>query len=196
MLRRSFLPKGEIITVFLLRLTIQFTRLRDDVIEVTTGEFTIRIVFRIFLYVHINGAIGDISVTFIENLLHKGDLFDDMARSMRLNRRRQHVQRRHITMVAVCIILHHLHRLELLETGFLSNLIFAFIRIVLKVTHIGDVAHVPHFITQLHQVAIQHIKGNRRTGVPQMGIAVHRRSADIHAHMPFVQRLEGFFESC
>ena len=89
-------------------------------------------------------------------------------------------------MVSVGVELHDLHRLELLEACFLRYLIFAFIGIVLEVPHIGDVAHVAHFVAEVHKIAIEDIEGDSGTCVPQMGVAVHRRSADIHAHMPIV----------
>ena len=44
-------------------------------------------------------------------------------------------------------------------------LIFAFIRIVLKVTHIGDVTYITHLIAKMHQIAIEDIKGDSRTSM-------------------------------
>ena len=69
-----------------------------------------------------------------------------MSACVRLYRRRQDVQRRHVAVVAVGVILHHLHRFELLEARFLSNLIFAFVRIALQVSYISDITHITHLI--------------------------------------------------
>ena len=195
MLRRRFLPKGEVIGMFLLVLPVQFAGLGDDIIEVTTGEFAVRIILGIFLHVHIDRTVRHVRVALIEDLLHEGDLLDDMARSVRLDRGRQHVQRRHIAMVAVGIELHHLHRLELLQTGFLSDLILALIRIVLQVTYIRDIPYIAHLITEVLEITIKQIKRDGRTGMPQMRIAVHGRTADIHAYVSFVQGFERFLKS-
>ena len=99
-------------------------------------------------------------------------------------------------MVAVGVILHHFHRFELLQTRFLGYLVFALVRIVLEVSHIGDVAHIAHFITQMQQVAVQEVECDGRTRMAQMGIAIHSRTADIHAYVSIVQRLKYFFKSC
>ena len=111
MLGCRFLPEGEVVRVFLLVLSVQFTGLGDDVVEVTPGEFAVRIVPGIFLHVHIDRTIGDICVAAVEDLLHKSDLLDDVTRGVGFDGRRQYVQRRHVTMVTVGVILHDLHRL-------------------------------------------------------------------------------------
>ena len=98
-------------------------------------------------------------------------------------------------MVAVGIELHHLHRLELLQTGFLSDLILALIRIVLQVTYIRDIPYIAHLIAQILQIAVEQIKRDGRTGMPQMRIAVHGRTADIHAYVSLVKRFERFLKS-
>ena len=99
-------------------------------------------------------------------------------------------------MVTVGVKLHHFHRFKLLQSGFLSDLVFTLIRIVLKVTHIGNVTHVAYLVTEVLQVAVEQVKRDRRTGMTQMGVTVHGRTADIHAYVSFVQRFERLFESC
>ena len=86
-----------------------------------------------------------------------------MSAGMGLNGRRKHVECLHIAMVAIGEMLHYLHRFELLQTCFLGNLILALIRIVLQMSHIGDIAHIAHFIPEMGEVAIKNIKGNGRT---------------------------------
>ena len=77
-----------------------------------------------------------------------------MSACVRLYRRRQDVQRRHVAVVAVGVVLHHFHRLELLEARFLSDLIFAFVRVVLQVSHISDIADVTHLVAKMLQIAV------------------------------------------
>ena len=84
----SFLPQREIITVLLLFLTVQLTGLGNDIVEVTTGEFTVRIVLGIFLHVHVNRTVGYVGITLVEDLLYKRNLLDDMSRRMRFYGRR------------------------------------------------------------------------------------------------------------
>ena len=42
------------------------------------------------------------------------------------------------------------------------------------------------------QQAEQNVVGHARTGMAEMGVAVDRRTADIHADMAFMDRLEQF----
>ena len=193
MLGAGFLPEGEVIAVLLLGLSIQLACLGDDIVEVAAGELAIRKILGVLLHVHIDGAVGDIGIAAVEYLLHKSNLLDDMSRGVRFDRRGQDVERRHVAMVAVGVILDDLHRLQLLQPGFLSYLVLAFVGVVLEVTHIGDVTHVAHLVAEVHQIPVEYVERDCRAGVSQMGVTVHGRTADIHAYVSFVQRFEGFF---
>ena len=89
-------------------------------------------------------------------------------------------------MIAQGIGLHHLHRLQLLEAGLLCNLVLSLVGIVLQMSHVGDVAHVTHLVAQMPQQFEEHIVGNSRAGMAQMGVAVDGRSAHIHPHPALV----------
>ena len=93
-------------------------------------------------------------------------------------------------------MLHHFHRLELLETRFLGDFILAVIGVVLKVSHIGDVAHIAHLVAAVHEVAVEHIEGDSRARVSQVAVAIHCRTAHIHPHPSFVDGLERLFAAC
>jgi len=86
-------------------------------------------------------------------------------------------------MVTVQIVLHHFHRLQLFQACFLGNLVFAFVSIVFQMAHIGDVAHIAHFVPQVGQVAEKDVECDGRTGVSEVCIAIDCRTAHIHAHM-------------
>ena len=129
----------------------------------------------------------------VEYLLHKRHLLNDMPARVRLYRRRQHVEQLHVAVVTVGVVLHHLHRLQLLQPCFLGYLVLALIGIVLQVPHVGDVAHITHLITKVLQVPIQQVEGDGRASMPQVCIPVHRRSAHIHPHMPLMQRTKILF---
>jgi hypothetical protein len=60
------------------------------------------------------------------------------------------------------------------------------------VPHIGDVAHIAHFVTQVLKVAEEHIEGDGRAGVAQVGVAIDGGAAHVHAHMTFMDGLEEF----
>ena len=98
-------------------------------------------------------------------------------------------------MVAVGVVLCYLHWLQLLQTCFLSNLIFALVGIVLKMAYISNVAYISYFIAQVFQVTEHQVESNSRTGVSQMGIAINCRSTHIHTHIGGVKRLETLFLS-
>ena len=98
-------------------------------------------------------------------------------------------------MVAVGVILYNLHRLQLFQTSLFSNLVFAFVGIVLQVSYVGDVTHIAHFISQMLEVTEENIESNGWTGVSQMWVTVHGGTADIHAYVWSVQWLEYFFSS-
>ena len=95
-------------------------------------------------------------------------------------------------MVAEGVILHHLHRLQLLESGLLADLVLSFISIMLKVTDIGDIADIAHFIAEVPEQLEQHVVGHSWAGVAKMSVTINGRPADIHSHMAFMDRLEKF----
>ena len=98
-------------------------------------------------------------------------------------------------MVAVEVILHHLHRLELFEARFLGYLVLAAVGIVFEMAHIGDVTHIAHLIAEMCQIAEKHIESNGGTGVSQMPVAIYGRTAHIHSHPSGVDGTEEFFLS-
>ena len=105
-----------------------------------------------------------------------------MARGVGLDRWRQHIQGIHRLMIAVEVMLHHLHRFELFEASLLCHLVLAFIGIMFQVTHIGDVAHISHLIAQMIQIPVKDIECDSRACVSQMTVAVHSGAAHIHSH--------------
>ena len=50
-------------------------------------------------------------------------------------------------MVAERIILSNLHRLQLFQPSLLGNLILTLVGIMLQMTHVGDITHIPYLIT-------------------------------------------------
>ena len=62
-----------------------------------------------------------------------------------------------------------------------------------QMPHIGNVANIPNLVTQILQIAKDHIKINVATRMTQMWIAIHCGSADIHSHKWWIDRLKNFF---
>ena len=117
-------------------------------------------------------------------------MFDDVPRSVRFDRGAQYIQRIHILMVAVGIVLGNLHRLQLFQACLLGNLVLALVSIVLQMTYICDVAYIAYLVTQMFQIAKQQVEGNGRTGMTQMRVAIDGGTTYIHAHIGGMQRLE------
>ncbi len=148
---------------------------------------------RILLHIHIDAAVANIGIAVRKNLLDKGYLLDDMAAGVRLDRRRQDIEKLHVVVVAVGIVLRHLHWLQLLEACLLGYLVLTLVGIVLQMAHIGDVTHIAHLVAKVLQITEQEVEGNRRTRVPEVGIAIDGGAAHIHPDTPLVERAEILF---
>ena len=96
-------------------------------------------------------------------------------------------------MVAVHIVLGHLHWLELFETGLLGDLVLALVGVVFQMAHVGDVAHIAHLVADMGKVAEHQVEGHGRTGVSEMGFTIDGRAADIETHVVGHDRGEEFF---
>ena len=68
-------------------------------------------------------------------------------------------------MIAVGVILRYLHRLKLFQACLLLNLVVAFVGIMLKMSHVGDVAHIAHLISQMLEITEEDVKRDGRTGM-------------------------------
>ena len=147
----------------------------------------------VFWHVEVYRAVAFISVSGVEDFLDVQNLLYNVSRGVRLDAWRKHIERFHRFVVAVKVELYHFHWLELFEASFLCNLVFAVVGIVFQMPHIGDVAHISHFVAQVLQISEENVECYSRAGVSQMGVAIHCWAAHIHAHAPFVQRLEAFF---
>ena len=93
-------------------------------------------------------------------------------------------------MVTVEIVLHHLHRLELLKTRLLGDFILALVGIMLKMADIGNVAHIAHLVAKMGKIAVKYVECDGRTRMAEMSVAIHRRATHIHAHSTLMYRLE------
>ena len=58
------------------------------------------------------------------------------------------------------------------------------------VVDIGEIGHVGDLVSQVLEVAPNHVEDNCAHCVADVGIGIDRGSADIHAHTPLLQRLE------
>ena len=196
MLRLRFLPQCEVSLVVLLAHAGKLTRVVDDVVEVAARQPAILIFLVVFLDVEINGAVALVCETVGEDFLHQLYLLDDMPCGMRLDARREHVERCHGVVVAVRVVLRHLHRLELLHTRFLRDFILSLVGIMFQMPHVGDVPDIAHLITEVLEITENDVERDGRTCMPQMGVAIHRRSAHIHPHKRGVQRFKQLFRTC
>ena len=165
MLGLSLLPQSEVGLVLLLAHTSQFTTLVLDVLQRTAREDTIFKFLIVSLDIEVNRTIALVGKSIVQNLLHQLLLLNDMTCSMRLDRGAQYVQRIHILMVAVGVVLGYLHGFQLLQTGLLGNLVLALVGIMFQMAYIRNVAYIAHFIAQMLQITKQQVEGDGRTGM-------------------------------
>ena len=181
-LRGGLLPEGEIERRALVVLAVQVAGPFAGIFQVAAREDAVVVLLVVFGHVEVDGTVAFVGIAGIEDLLHERDLLDDMAGGTRLDGGRQHAEAAHRVVVAQGVGLDHLHRLQLLQPGFLGDLVLSRVGIVLQVSHVGDVADVADLVAQLLEQPEEHVVGDARTGVSQVGVAIDRRAADIHAH--------------
>ena len=107
----------------------------------------------VLLDVEVDAAVALVGIAVVKDLLDERLLFDDVACGVRLDAWGQAAQRVHRLVEAVGVVLRHLHRLELFQSGLLGNLVLALVSVVLQMAHVGDVADVAHLVAQVLEVA-------------------------------------------
>ena len=78
MLRLGFLPQGEVERSVLVALAVQRARPFESRVQAAPGKDAVAVVFVVFLHVEIHGAVADIGITGIKDLLDGFDLLDDV----------------------------------------------------------------------------------------------------------------------
>ena len=179
----------------LLVLTVELARGVEHILQVAARKLAVMVVFVILCHVEVHRALALVGIAVGQDFLYQLYLLDDVARGVRLYAGGQHVQGAHGVVVAVGVVLRHLHGFQLLQACLLGNLVLAFVGIVLQVPHVGNVAHVAHLVAQVAQVAEEQVEGDGRTRMPQVRVAIYSRAAHVHAHVGSVQRHKGFFPS-
>ena len=142
----SCFPQGKVGLVLLLAYTGQLTACILDILQIAPRENSVFVVLIVFLYVEIYAAVTLVGITVLQNLVHQFLLLHNMACGMRLDAGRQTVQGCHSIVETVGIVLSHFHGFQLLQTGFLGNLILALVGIMLQVAHIRNVTYVTHLV--------------------------------------------------
>ena len=64
---------------------------------------------------------------------------------------------------------------------------------MLQVAHISNIAHITHLVAQMFEKLEQHVIGHAGSGMAEVGVAIHGRTANIHAHVSRMDRDEQFF---
>ena len=114
MLRLGLLPQCEVGLVALLSHSVKLPAGVFHVVKVAAGEYSVVVFFVVFRRIEIDASVALIRETVVKYLLYKLFLLDDMARGVRLDAGRQHVEGGHGVMVTVGVILRYFHRFELL----------------------------------------------------------------------------------
>jgi len=147
MFRLRLFPEGEIGGITLFTLSVKVAGGVQYIIQIASGKFSVVMILVIFGYIEIDGAFTFVSISGVQNLLYQLDLFDDMARSMRFDTWREHVEGFHCFMVAVQIVLNDFHWFQFFQTGFLGNFVFSFVGIMFQMTYVSDIAYITYFIS-------------------------------------------------
>ncbi len=190
MLGSRLLPQREVVGVALVRLSVQLARIGHDIFEIAAREASVVVFSVVFLDVEVDRSVRNVGIAVRKDPFHELDLLDDVSRGIGFDRGGLDVERIHRPVVALRIVVRHLHRFELLETRLLGDLVLTVVGVVLQVPHVGDVPHIAHLVTRGLQVTEQQVEGYGRTGVAQVRIAVNGGSADIHSDASGRQRLE------
>ena len=191
----SFFPEGEIDLVVFLAHSVEFAAVVYHVVEVSVREDAILMVFVIFLYVEIHASVAFVGISVVDDFLHELFLLNDVSCGMGFNAWRQHVESLHGVVIAVGVVLCYLHGLKLFESCLLLYLVVSLVGIVLEVSHVCNVTHVAHFVSEMLEITEEDVEGDGRARVSEMRVAIYCRSANIHSHVWGVYRLEEHFAS-
>src|SRR5690606_7464473 len=143
--------------------------------------------------IEIHAAVYFISKSAVEYGLHHLNLFQNMSGCTWFDTGLEVIQQAHDIVETVGVFLHDLHRLQLFQPGLLTDLVLCIaVEVTFEVAYISDIAHIPHLISQVHQIPVNNIKTDEGATIAYMYIAVYCRSANIHAHTSFGQRLKDF----
>ncbi len=160
----------------------------EKLVDIAAGKLAVGMIAVILRDVEVDRSLALICISALKYFLYVVDLLYYMTRGMRLYRGRKHIEPRHGIVVAVEIVLHHLHRLKLLQTGLLGHLVLARVGIVFQMTHIGYVAHIAHLVAQMREITVENIESDSRASMAEMAVAIYRRTTHIHAHLAGVYR--------
>src|SRR6185437_710298 len=181
--RRGGFPQREVLAVVFLFLALEIARRFQQIVQDTAAEFSVRVLRRIFLYVEVDRSIYLIGKSRIDDLFDHADLFHDVTGCGRLDARIEVIELVHGPMEQVGIFLHKLHRLQLFDNGLFGDLVLGFASFFFEMPGVGDVPHITDLITQMEQITVNKIKGDKGAGVTQVAFAADRRAAYIHADM-------------
>jgi hypothetical protein len=98
-------------------------------------------------------------------------------------------------MIGECTSLYYLHWLKLLKSGFLCNLVLTLISIMLKMSHVCDVADITYLVAKVLEEFHEYIVCHTWPCMTKMRVAIYGRTADIKSHVSLVNRLENLFLS-
>ena len=160
------------------------------VLERASREHSVAVFLVVSLNIEVDASVRLVGKSVVHDLLHQLFLLDDMSRGMGLYAWAQHAEGIHCLVVAVGVVLCYLHRLELFEACLLGYLVLALVGIVLQMAHVGDVTHVAHLVAQVAEVAEEHVEGDCRARMAQMGVAIDGGTTHVHAHVGRIDGLE------
>ena len=154
------------------------------IIQHFAGELAVAFEFT-HAVVHVAVA-GRIGVALFDQRFDQADDVIDVSGGTRLKRWTVHPQCIKIFVHGGGETLYHVQKVFFVFVGAFDDF----------VVDIGDVAHVIHVITAVTQVSHNQIERQKRTGMTQMTVVIHRHTADVHADLARYHGHEVFFLAC
>ena len=132
--------------------------------------------------VKVDIAVHLVGVPLLNQFLCHLDLLGDMSRGPRGDVGALHAEPVHIAKIDVGVLFGDLHRFQLFDLGLFLQLVLALVGVVGQVADVGNVLDIPHVVSQIPEIADNHVEGDIAFGVPQVGIPIYRRPAYVYAY--------------
>ena len=178
-------PQGEVQRAALLVLPFGAACVGLQLLDAPAAQRSVLMFGGILGHIEVHAAVHLVGITLVQDALHHPDLLDQVTGGCGLDAGVEDVEHPHHRMESVGVLLHHLHRLELLQPGPLGDLVLALVHIAHEMPHIGDVTDVADLVAQVLQPAVEHVEGEETAHVAQVHIAVHGGPTDVQ---PYVRR--------
>ena len=175
--RFSGLPQGEVERVALDFIFLN-ARAYHEVVDIAARHFTIGLVAA-HREIHVS-VLDRIGMALLNERFDHGDHGTNFFGSARTHIGVDHVRATHDVDELVREFRGHLGSCATLLVGSIDNLVI----------NVGQILGKRHFVTARDKPAANNVETDKRAGVANVDIVIHRGAAHIHAHLTRLDRLE------